>query len=195
MEETIGERKKTLRREVLAARSAVGAQHRAEAAARICAGLTALPRLERAKIILSYSPMEEETDVSAFHAWAADYGVAVAYPVTGKNGQMEAYIPRDASAMRADRYGILSPVPEESEHIAPERLDAVIVPCVAFTAAGARLGHGGGYYDRYLPRCPQAVRVLPAFEAQRVPALPTDGYDLPVHIIVTEISVTELTEG
>ena len=195
MEETIKERKKALRRVYLAARSAMGPQGRTAASAKICRSLQALPQLERAKIFLSYSPMEEETDVTAFHAWAAGRGIDIAYPVTGKGGQMKAYIPRSASAMRPDRYGILSPVPEESEYIAPERLDAVLVPCVAFTADGMRLGHGGGYYDRYLPRCPQAVRVLPAFAAQCAPELPTDGYDLPVHIIVTENGVTELTEG
>jgi 5-formyltetrahydrofolate cyclo-ligase len=61
----------------------------------------------------------------------------------------------------------------------------VIVPGVGFTADGQRLGYGGGFYDRYLPRCPQARIVAAAFPEQICRALPTEAHDLSIpHVII-----------
>ena len=68
-------------------------------------------------------------------------------------------------------------------------LDAVLVPCAAFDGDGNRLGRGGGYYDRYLARCPQAAAILTAFEAQRLPRVPREAHDLRFSLLVTEAGV------
>lgn len=61
--------------------------------------------------------------------------------------------------------------------VSPQELDLLIVPGVAFTLQGERLGYGGGYYDRYIPLCPQTKLVACAFREQLVAQLPTDEHD------------------
>jgi 5-formyltetrahydrofolate cyclo-ligase len=68
-----------------------------------------------------------------------------------------------------------------------------MVPGVAFTAAGDRLGYGGGYYDRLLSRWPypRPGLVAAAFSIQIVPAIPVTACDVPVDWIVTEDGVVD----
>jgi 5-formyltetrahydrofolate cyclo-ligase len=71
--------------------------------------------------------------------------------------------------------------------VAPAAIDWVLVPGVAFDAAGRRLGYGGGYYDRLLPQLsPGVARVAGTLEIQLVDRVPAGPHDLPVDTIVTE---------
>ncbi len=71
--------------------------------------------------------------------------------------------------------------------IEPAIIDWVLVPGVAFDAAGRRLGYGGGYYDRLLPLVPPSTpRVAGAFDLQIVPRVPAAPHDLTVDAVVTE---------
>ena len=61
----------------------------------------------------------------------------------------------------------------------PATLDVVVVPGLAFTADGRRLGQGGGHYDRFLPRLrPDCVTIGACFAEQVVASLPTDDHDV-----------------
>ncbi len=180
------EEKETARRSCLARRRALSPEARAERSESICRWLTGLPALQGARRILSYRAAGDEADLTAFHAWAGGQGKTLAFPVSYPGGHMEAYIPRGPDSWERGRFGIWAPVPERSCPAGAESLDAVILPCVGFDGAGRRLGHGGGYYDRYLPRCPQAVRVLAAFEVQRLDRVPTERCDQGAEIVVTE---------
>ena len=53
---------------------------------------------------------------------------------------------------------------------------------------------GGGYYDRFLPKCVNAVFLMAAFEAQRAASLPRSGLDVPMDLIVTEAAVRRIRE-
>ena len=70
----------------------------------------------------------------------------------------------------------------------------MLVPCTAFDAACRRVGMGKGYYDRYLPRCRNAVALGVAFEAQRVPEAAADGRDRQLDGFVTERKVYRGTD-
>ena len=109
----------------------------------------------------------------------------MAYPVCGENFTLTAAVPGpDGWEMGA--YGIRTPVLERAALIRPEALDLVLVPCTAFDAACRRVGMGKGYYDRYLPRCRNAVALGVAFEAQRVDKAAVDVYDEKLDGFVTE---------
>ena len=67
-----------------------------------------------------------------------------------------------------------------------ETLDMIVVPLVAFDRTGARLGYGGGCYDRYLPTLSPACQVVGiAFDEQRIDHVPTDAHDLPLPNIIS----------
>jgi len=81
-------------------------------------------------------------------------------------------------------FGILEPKPSCPLR-EPEAVDLAVVPCTAFDRAGNRLGQGGGYYDRLLPRltCPTVCICREKLVAGRVPAEP---HDLKCSLYLTE---------
>ena len=184
-----GKLKKLQRKNCSAARLALTEEQRSEYSARICERLEEMPELKGARTILSYCAVRGEADVGGFDRYAARNGARIAYPVTGDGGEMEAMIPRDENAWVTGAYGIKSPMKERSDLIPPEDIDAVIVPCVGFDSFGGRLGHGCGYYDRYLVRCPSAVTVCVAFEAQRLNRTACEITDVKPGAAVTEETV------
>ena len=69
-------------------------------------------------------------------------------------------------------------------------VDLILVPGLAFTADGFRLGRGGGYYDRLLARLAPHTRTIGVcFATQLVTALPTEAHDQCVQRVVTESSL------
>ena len=165
----------------LAARRALSPEERAEKSTAIC---RILEELGLTGPVLSYMAMPEEPDLSGLHRALARRGVAVALPLCVGKGVMEARLPR--GPLRPGPYGIREPDPAVSELLPPEEIGAVLVPCVAFDGYGNRLGHGAGYYDRYLPLCPRARLICVGFEAQRLPLVETDAHDRRMRALVTE---------
>lgn len=195
--------KAELRRAVIARRDALDLDVRAAKSATICARLVEL--LDRSDsaaphAVAIYAAMGSEVDPAAFAAAAAKRGWRVVYPcmlsaidaaACGQRMCMRAVAANDASAapfiahptrafaamdIDSDRFPIVS----------AEALDMVVVPLVAFDRAGARLGYGGGCYDRYLPTLSPACQIIGiAFDEQRVDHVPTDAHDLPLPHIVS----------
>ena len=194
--------KAELRRTVIARRDAIDLDVRAAKSAVVCARLVELMDSSGTagqRAVAVYAAMGSEVDPAAFAAAAAKRGWRVAYPcmfsatdamACGQRMCMRAVAADDASAapfiahptrafaatdIDSDRFPIVS----------VEALDMVVVPLVAFDRAGARLGYGGGCYDRYLPMLSPTCQIIGiAFDEQRVDGVPTDAHDLPLpHII------------
>lgn len=194
--------KAELRRAVIARRDALDLDLRAAKSADICARLVELlGRSDAAapRTVAVYAAMGSEADPAAFAAAAAVRGRRVAYPcmlstidaaACGQRMCMRAVAADDASAAPfiAHPTRAFAATDIDSDHfpIVPAKaLDMIIVPLVAFDRTGARLGYGGGCYDRYLPTvAPKCLIVGIAFDEQRVDHVPTDAHDLPLpHII------------
>lgn len=77
------------------------------------------------------------------------------------------------------------PIPEKTELVNSKEIDVMIVPGIVFDKKGNRIGYGGGYYDRYLEKY-DGILISLAFDIQLVDAVPTDLYDLPVQLLITE---------
>ena len=178
--------KKELRKEALSSRRALSEEERQSYSEEICLKILNLPEIAGVKTVFSYLAAWDETDMSLLHTELEKRGVRLAFPVCFEKGIMDAYVPETAEAVESGAFGIKSPVPSRSVLVEPEEIDLVIVPCVGFDGDGNRLGHGGGYYDRYLPHCPQAKTICAAFEAQRLEHVPTDSFDVKPDIIITE---------
>lgn len=84
--------------------------------------------------------------------------------------------------------GRLVAVPEAD--VEPSWPDAVIVPGLAFTAAGDRLGQGGGWYDRFLSTVrTDCTMIGVCFAEQIVGALPVEAHDIVMDHVVTDQGV------
>lgn len=195
--------KAELRRAVIARRDAIDLDVRAAKSTVVCAQLVELlDRLGAAapRTVAVYAAMGSEVDPAAFAAAAAKRGWRVAYPCMLSASDAAAYSQR--MCMRAVSAGDASEAPfiahptrafaatdVDSDHfpiVPAEALDMVVVPLVAFDRTGARLGYGGGCYDRYLPTVSPACQIIGiAFDEQRVDHVPTDAHDLPLPNIVS----------
>ncbi|MCH5285002.1 MAG: 5-formyltetrahydrofolate cyclo-ligase [Akkermansiaceae bacterium] len=89
-----------------------------------------------------------------------------------------------AQDLTAGALGILAPRPELPE-LPPDAADIILVPGVAFTPEGERLGYGGGYYDRFLPRCPQARTIALCLAEQLRPELPVSEHDCRISRVIS----------
>ena len=195
--------KAELRRAVIARRDALDLDVRAAKSAVICARLVELSdRLDAAvsRTVAVYAAVGSEADPAAFAAATAARGWRVAYPcmlsatdtvACGQRMCMRAVSAGDASEAPfiAHPTRAFAATDIDSDHfpIVPAKaLDMIIVPLVAFDRTGARLGYGGGCYDRYLPTvAPERLIVGIAFDEQRVDHVPTDAHDLPLSHIVS----------
>lgn len=106
-------------------------------------------------------------------------------PVIEADGHM-AFRYWSNTPLRPGPFGI--PCPVTGPNVFPAELDLILLPLVAFDAAGSRLGAGAGYYDRYLARAPRHRPYICgyAFSAQEVACIPRAPWDIPLKGIVTE---------
>lgn len=195
--------KAELRRAVISRRDAIDLDVRAAKSAVICTRLVELlGRLDAAAphTVAVYATMGSEADPAAFAAVAAARGWRVAYPCMLSAAEAAACDQRMCMrAVAADDVGaapfIAHPtrafaatdIDSDRFPVAPaEALDMIVVPLVAFDQTGARLGYGGGCYDRYLPMLSPACQIVGiAFDEQRVDHVPADAHDLPLPNIVS----------
>lgn len=195
--------KAELRRAVIVRRDALDLDVRAAKSAVVCARLVELMESSGTagqRTVAVYAAMGSEVDPAAFAAAAAKRGWRVAYPCMlsatdamayGQRMCMRAVSAGDASEApfiaRPTRAFAATDVDSVRFPIVPAKaLDMIIVPLVAFDRAGARLGYGGGCYDRYLPMLSPACQIIGiAFDEQRVDHVPTNAHDLPLPNIVS----------
>ena len=190
-EELIKAEKARLRREAAARRKGLGPERRAEFSARVCRRLAELPELAGAGFVLSYMATAEELELSPLHDLLRQRDITLAFPRSLPGGRMEFFVPESPGAFLPGPFGILEPVGRPLDLERSGR-GCVLVPCLAFDPALSRLGHGGGYYDRFLASRPELPRLCPAFQCQLFPSLPRESWDLPLDAAVTELGVYRL---
>ncbi len=178
--------KKELRERFRRARGMLTAQEQAEKSARITERIAGTREFREASTVLLYRAVPGEPDLQTLVRHPASSGKRFAYPACVSRTEMKALVP---GGWREGSFHIQEPDPERSEEVLPGEIGLVICPGVAFDSRGTRLGMGGGYYDRFLPKCTNAVILLAAFEAQHAENLPREETDVPMDRIVTEEAV------
>ena len=119
-------------------------------------------------------------------------GWRLALPVCGPEATMEFCPWTPGDTLAPNRYGIGEP---QTEALALEAVDLVLVPGVGFSRDGSRIGHGVGYYDRYFARCFAAahdpVRIGLAHDLQIVDLPDPEPWDVAMHVVIcpTEIVI------
>lgn len=178
-----------LRREKIQARDRLDPAVREALSRRIVQRIVSCPAFQRAGTVLIYRAIRGEVRLTALETAAEAAGKRLAYPRCTGAREITAYLPGGPEAWAPGCFGILEPVPGLSEPIPPEELDLVICPCTVFDERCGRMGMGGGFYDRYLPRCTNAPAACVAFEVQKAPRVPMAAWDRFTDLVLTEQAV------
>jgi 5-formyltetrahydrofolate cyclo-ligase len=141
------------------------------------------------KVAAVYQPMGGELDPGPLAEVLRRCCAEIVLPVVVGKGQPLVFRPADGSALEPDALGLMAPGPD-AESLEP---DLIITPLLAFDRKGARLGQGGGFYDRtlaHLRRRGQVFALGLAYAGQAVDHLPTDAFDQPLDGVLTEVGLT-----
>ena len=187
-DDPIAAAKRALRARIREQLQAMEAGERAEASARACERVISMPEFASARTVMAYLPLSGEADSTPLIERALRERKNVCVPqVDWESRAMHAarIASLDAEQFRVDQHGVR--VPRVIETVAIESIDLVIVPGLAFDELCRRLGRGGGFYDRFLARLPDAVLTIGlAFDRQIAPELPCALHDARVHMVATE---------
>ena len=173
--------KSELRRHFISVREAMSAEQVAMASQALCRRLSNSPLLPRGARVLSYLAFRNELDLGLLRQLRPD--VSWALPrIVGPDLVIHPY---DPARLVRHPFGMLEPA-ADLEQIDPATLDLVLVPGVAFSRRGIRLGFGGGYYDRFLRTTP-AHRIGILYDCCLTATLPHHDHDQWMDWLVTPV--------
>ncbi|NLV84069.1 MAG: 5-formyltetrahydrofolate cyclo-ligase [Spirochaetales bacterium] len=185
------EDKKTLRRHMRGILASIGDEQRTVSSSSIVEQIGSSMLFAQCTHLFAYMALKQEVDVSGLIDLALRSGRQVALPRCRTDYSLDYHwIVQDEKDwklfLEEGPYRLKEPIslwPKAS--IQDNTL--ILVPALAFTRSGERLGKGKGYYDRFLSECTErCIKLGVAFETQIVPALPVHPHDTKVDAIVTE---------
>ncbi len=174
--------KKVLRQRMIALRDAMDpAAHTAQSTA-IQNELRTLIRERKVRVLHSFLPMGSEVDLFPLLDELLAEGIAIYAPKTLKGRVLENYRYHGQEHLVPGVFGTRHPAGDEPY---TGTYDMILVPGLAFTTTGDRLGYGAGYYDNFLKQHPKAYSVAVCFPFQLVDILPVEAHDHPVQRVVS----------
>ncbi len=165
---------------------------RSSRSAAIQKGLFGLGVFKRATNVLFYVSLPAEVDTLPMIGEALALGKNVVVPKTDlEKKELELYqIHYPEKDLARGAYGILEPVPSRTRRTEVSDIECVIVPGIAFDAAGHRIGQGAGFYDRLLKKIgPQVPKIGLAYSFQVLSSIPFESHDEKVDLVLTELTV------
>lgn len=176
--------KATVRSRFVNDRSTVGNHLLREASQRITDLLLSAPELQRARTVCAYWPFGTEPDTRILVRELTGRGVRVLLPVLLTGADLDWAVFTDESSLAAGRRGLSEPGGPRLGPGAIRGAGAVLVPALAISATGQRLGRGGGSYDRALARLVGAVprpwTCALVYDTELDAAVPVEPHDRPV---------------
>lgn len=178
------EEKKAFRQEIKNRWKALEETYLQEASKTICDAIRQLPEYQQAKTVFCFVSMERELNTSTLlDAILAD-GKILVVPRVLAMGKMALHPITLLDTLKKSRFGIPEPA-EDTPTVSPQDVDFTVVPCLSATLAGARLGRGGGFYDRFLADY-TGNTALVCFHQLLSESVPMDSWDVPLPVVVTE---------
>lgn len=193
--------KKDIRRIISSRRRSLAEGEVPDASEVVCGHLLSLPEMTSARTVLLYYELPGEVVMSGLVARLSSAGVKVVLPLVGRGEDGEPHLSLkeySSDGLVSGFRGIMEPSAQAPEVDVAE-IDFAVIPGVAFTADGGRLGRGGGFYDSLIPSlsCPMAgvcfdfqlLGTVAASELGLPPCLPLDPWDCPVDMVVSESGI------
>lgn len=181
-----------MRKRLKAERARLSAEQAALSSEQVSRHILACDAYRKAHCIMGYLAFGKELSVDVVLLAALAEGKTVVVPMVTSATEMTPVVLQNMHDFELDRYGIRS-VRQPAEQIAPQDIDLVLVPGVAFDREGGRLGMGAGYYDRFLPQAKRAVLMGVAYDCLLQSELPKDEYDVCMQLLASESGVTTLS--
>ena len=181
--------KAELRKRLRALRATTPKDACAARSAKLVVRLTALPALVAARSVALFWPIvdKHEVDLRTLDVTLRARGVRVAYPSIDPETRRMCFRFVDDVAVLAERgMGFCEP-PSTAPECTRVELDVVVVPAIAISPDGHRIGYGAGFYDRTLPTvAPPAVTVGVAYDFQLLAEVPVTPGDVALDHVVTD---------
>jgi 5-formyltetrahydrofolate cyclo-ligase len=147
----------------------------------ILSRVESLPAFAEASVVLAYNSLDDEVYTRGFLNRWFEKKILLLPKVAGDTLTLHRYLGEDSVSKGA--FGIDEPTTPCFEEW--DKVDLVLVPGVAFDAAGNRLGRGRGYYDRLLSELPEAARLVGVcYDFQMLPHITTEANDVPMHKVI-----------
>ena len=181
-----------LRTRMRAMRRALSQQEQLAATHAVCGHLRRTPALAQAKTVMAYMAVRGELSLEPLLEELLAAGRVLCLPRCGEAGRMSARRVTALSQLVSGAYGLPEPG-EDCPEIAPEEIDAVLVPGTAFDVRGGRIGQGGGYYDRFLPRT-HAYRIGICHDFSLLGSVPVQAHDQRMDAVVSPSGLTVVHE-
>lgn len=183
------ERKRALRRTLLAARSRLAEDDVRRAAGALVRHALELPEMAGARTVAAYVSVGREPDTRALLEGLRERGTRVLLPVLLPDDDLDWAAYEGAESLSPARRGLLEPTGERLGPAAVAGVDTVLLPGLAVDRRGMRLGRGGGSYDRVLARVEGAgtrpALVVLLHSGELLDEVPAEPHDRPVHAAVT----------
>ena len=180
--------KKQFRKELSVIYSNLDEKYMKKADGEIFERLISFPEFKSAKRVFLYYSIERETDTQCLISYCKEQRKPFALPRTYQRGIMDfCLLDGSFELVSAPPFGIPEP-PREANVCVPTPEDVIIIPAIAFDESFFRLGHGGGYYDRFLADS-SAYSIGICREQFVFPSLPRGGHDIPVFALITETKI------
>ena len=182
--EELRQAKQRLRREIRIQAARLTEKYRREASERIVRQVLSLPAYRKARTVMAYVSLPGEPDTRLILEDAAAHGKTVLLPRCTGPDRMEALRFPGWDKMEKSRMGIPEPPLPADGTKAPEP-DLILVPCVAASPGGIRLGHGAGYYDRFLAEH-SAKTICLCFRKLLRSDLPAEMTDISMDYVISD---------
>ena len=173
--------KKELRAQIRALKRAMTEEQIVQASARLGELFAETEQYKQAKTIYGYLPYNQEVRTVPMLERALRDGKRVAVPKCYGDEMRFIYMD-DLSKVEAGYANIPEPIADEP--VADDKTALVLMPGMAFTKNGDRMGYGGGFYDKFLAAEPEHPTVALCYAFQMVESLPTEEYDIPVDCVL-----------
>ena len=175
--------KKEIRAQVLQQRKAMEHGEVERLSEIICGKIKELPEYNEATDLCLYMPVNNEVDLTYLFEGAWSAGKRTWLPKTiGRRMEFMKFDPDTPLSLSAFK----TLEPESDEVLEPDENTLILVPGVAYSTGGDRLGYGSGFYDKYLEQWHKCTTVAACYDFQIVPEIPAEEHDIKPDFVISE---------
>lgn len=172
--------KRIIRKAMREKNRSLSPESREESSLRLWERVSKREEFQSAECIALFCSLPDEPDTTTILKMASSSKRVVIPRVEGEEMSFYDYIP---DSLESGSYGILEP--KTGDKAAPEEIDLMIVPGVAFTLSGKRMGRGKGYYDKYMAKMsPKSIKIGVCYAHQIMEELPTEPHDIMMQCVI-----------